>query len=199
MDDDLERTARIAADPDAAVMTRVDALAHVVDVVSLGAGPIPDAIHAALAEAIDDLALVDAAISARHAGAVIAAVVLIGPQPQLASSRRRVVRRLVAAGGTGIALAGLAISIGDVASGVTLFVRDYRDSIVPRLDDWRLGSHALVGAWLAIVAEQPDDAALAILGALEASGASLDQLCAHAPDARRKDRLDQLRRALVAS
>ncbi|HEV7555285.1 MAG TPA: hypothetical protein VGO00_07525, partial [Kofleriaceae bacterium] len=105
MDDDLERAARIAADPDAPMAARVDALARVVDEASLRGVAIPDAV----ADAIDDVALVDGATGSGRAGAVIAAVVLLGPGPELASSRRRIVRRLVAAGATGIALAGLAI------------------------------------------------------------------------------------------
>ncbi|HEV7556518.1 MAG TPA: hypothetical protein VGO00_13725, partial [Kofleriaceae bacterium] len=109
----------------------------------------------------------------------------------LVSSRRRVVRRLVAAGATGIALAGLAIAIGDVAVGARLAARDYRESIAPRLgrDD------ALVRAWLGVVSEQPDEAVVAILRALVDAGASLDQLFAHAPT----DRLARLRRGGVVS
>jgi hypothetical protein len=196
----IDRDARLAADPDAAIPARVAALVRVVEGTSLLGTVIPPVI----AEAIDDGALVDAALATRRAGAVIAAVVLLGPDPALVSSRRRVVRRLVAAGETGIALAGLAITIGDVSAGVALVVRDYREAIVPRLGAWRFtprqpASDPVIGAWLGLVAEQPDPAATAIVRALADAGASLEVLFVHAPDRVRGDRLDHLRRALTAS
>jgi hypothetical protein len=168
---DLDAAAAIAADPDAPARARVDALVEVVETCSRRRVPPPTA----LVDAIDDLALVDAAIAWRKAGAVCAALIQLGPRPDLATTRKRIVRRLVAARVTGLPLAGLAISIGDEAAGVLLATRELAEHIVPLVP--RMPPHPLVGAALAWLAAQPPGATAAILGGLRVS---LEELLAHA-------------------
>ena len=171
---DLDADAAIAADPDAPARARVEALVRVVEAVSLRDLPVP----AVLADAVDDLALVDAAVAMKEARAVCAALHQLGDRPELATTRKRIVRRLVAAGVTGLPLAGLAIAIGDVAPGASLAARDFREHIaalVPRLPPQRM-----VNAWLAWLADQPANAAAAILRAVDPP---LEELLAHADPA----------------
>jgi hypothetical protein len=171
---DLDADAAIAADPDAPVQRRVEALVRAVRAVSLRRSPVP----AALADAVDDLALVDAAVAMQRAGAVCAALVQLGDREDLATTRKRIVRRLVAGGATGLPLAGLAIAIGDVAPGAALAAREYATHIAPLVH--RLPPHRLVGAFLAWLAGQPDLAVAAVLRAIDAPW---DALFAHADPA----------------
>ncbi len=172
--DHVERAARVAADPDAPVRARVAALVAVVEAVSLAELAIPDTI----ADALDDGTLIEAAIKERQTNAVCAALHQLGPRSDLASTRKRVVRRLVAAGATGTNLADLAFQIGDLAAGATLAVRDLDDHLIARLA--RPRPEPIVEAWLGWLAEQSDAAVTAVLRMLVARGDSLDRLLAHA-------------------
>jgi hypothetical protein len=171
---DLDADAAIAADPDAPVQARVEALSRVVEAVSVRDLPVPEA----LADAVDDLALVDAAIALKRAGAVCAALHQLGDRPELATTRKRIARRMVAAGVIGLPLAGIAIAVGDVAAGSSLAARDFREHIAPLVP--RLPPHRLVNAWLAWLADQPDIAVAMILRAVDPA---LDALLAHADPA----------------
>jgi hypothetical protein len=171
--DHLARAAQTAADPDAPPRARIAALAAVVEAVSLHGLAIPDAI----ADAVDDPALIEAAIGQRQTSAICAALHQLGPRAELATTRRRVVRRLVAAGATGTNLADLAFQIGDLAAGVTLAVRDHDDHVVPRLAS--PPPDPIAEAWLTWLADQPDPAVAAVLRAIAARG-PLDPLLRHA-------------------
>jgi len=171
---DLDADAAIAADPDAPARSRVEALVRVVEAVSLRKLPVP----AVLADAVDDLALVDAAVAMKRAGAVCAALHQLGDRPELATTRKRIVRRLVAAGAGGLPLADLAIAIGDVAAGAALAAREYQTHIAPLVH--RLPPHRVAGAFLAWLAEQPDLAVASVLNKLDAPW---DALFAHADPA----------------
>jgi hypothetical protein len=169
---DLDAVARTAADQDASLRSRVDALITVVERVSVYGVPIPEAIVVGL----DDLDLVDAAHASGRANAVCAALHQLGPRHDLESTRKRVVRRLVARGAQGISLAGLAIEIGDVLPGSKLAAREFEELIAPRLSI--AGDH-VVRAFLSWLAEQPDTAVAAVLRQL-AGTTSLAELVAHA-------------------
>lgn len=174
---ELARVAAVAADPDSPIAARIAALVTVVEAVSVEGAAIPDAI----ADAIDDLALVDGAVLARQGSAICAALHQLGARPDLETTRRRVVRRLIATGVKGLALAGLAIEIGDVAPGAALAVADYHDQIAPRV---ARGGDPIVDAWLAWLAAQPELAAAAVLRQLAVRGVALDAVfaCATKPD-----------------
>jgi hypothetical protein len=184
--EDIARAARIAADPDAPARARVDALVQVVEAVSLRGIPIPDVI----ADAVDDVTLVDAAVALKRAGVVCAALHQLGPRPELESTRRRVVRRLIAAGASGTNLAALAFEIGDLSPAVTLATRDFEEHIAPRLGGAR--PNMIVDAWLGWLADQSDAAVTGVLRMLASRGAVLGSLLAHVSDARRLARLERL-------
>jgi hypothetical protein len=186
---DLDALAAIAADPDAPVRTRVEALVAVVEQVSRRRVDPP----AALADALDDLALVDAAVAQKRAGAVCAALVQLGEAPELATMRKRIVRRLVAAGATGLPLAGLAIAVGDVGPGANLAVRELATHVVPLVT--RLPPHRLVDATIRWLAEQPDTAIAAILGKLDVN---IDALLAHGTNSEAVARVRALARSILA-
>ena len=155
--DEFSAIAALAADPDEPAGARVVALAAVVEACAVCDLGVPEV----LADAVDDLALVDAALVRGQPGAVIAALIGLGARADLATTRRRVVRRLVAAGATGLPLAGLAIAIGDVDAGVALAVRDHDRHVAGRGDD------PIVRAWRAWLAAQPEHARRAIESRLE--------------------------------
>ncbi|NVB83764.1 MAG: hypothetical protein HOV81_35645 [Kofleriaceae bacterium] len=188
---DLHAAAAIAADPDKPGRARVDALVQVVRLVSVTEQPIPDCI----ADAVDDLALVDAAVSRGAANAVCAALHQLGARPELATTRRRVVRRLIAAGVTGISLAGLAAEIGDCAAGASLAVRDFDDHVAARVT--RLPPDLIVSSWLSWLAAQPDELALAALRTLVSRDVKLVAVLEHASNPRHADRLHALVRSIL--
>lgn len=194
---DLDAAAAIACDPDAPVRNRVEALVQVVETVALDDLTIP----VRIADAIDDLALIDAAISMRRTSIVCAALHQLGTRADLASTRKRVVRRLIAAGAGGIELAGLAIDIGDVLPAATLAAKDFETHIVPRLAGGP--PDAIVGAWLGWLADQPDIAVVAVLRRLAqlALGTlgTFDALFAFATNPARSARLHSLARSIVAA
>jgi hypothetical protein len=192
--DHVARAARVAADPDAAPRARVAALVAVVEAVSLHGLAIPDVI----ADALDDATLIDTAIATKQTAAVCAALHQLGRRPDLETTRRRVVRKLVAAGAGGTNLADLAFQIGDLAAGANLAVRDYHDHIVSRLGDHvasvdrsRVVGDPVVEAWLTWLADQSDAAATAVLRMLTSRGVSIAMLLAHA-DRQRAERLSRL-------
>jgi hypothetical protein len=173
---DLGRSAAIAADPDAPLLDRVRAFVAAVERVSLGAGAPPES----LADAVDDIALVDAVVAARRPDVVCAALRQLGERPELATTRRRVVRRLVVLGATGLPVAGLALEIGDLDTGARLAARDFVEHVAPRAG--RIVPDPLVRAWLAWLARLEANAFRAVLGALIASGAELSAVLSHATD-----------------
>jgi hypothetical protein len=173
---DLDATAALAADPDRPTSTRVRALISVVERVSLDAGALPEAI----ADALDDVVLVDAVVAARRADVVCAALHRLGARSDLASTRRRVVRRLVAAGASGLALAGLAVAIGDRDAGVQLAVRDFSEHIVARARS--LAPDPMVRAWLAWLAKLDETASRAVIRTLRARDLTLAAALEHATD-----------------
>jgi len=170
----MDELAAVAADPDAPIAKRLAALSAIVDQVAIRGMAPPDQ----LAEAVDDLALVDAALATGQTHDVCAALHQLGPRPELATTRKRVVRRLVAAGADGLALAGLALAIGDVPVGARLAADDYAKHIVPRL--LRLAPDPLVGAWARWLVTRDPVAGAAVAAALRANGADLTALAVHA-------------------
>lgn len=194
---DLHAATSIACDPDAPVRARVEALVQVVETVALDEVAIP----ARIAEAVDDLALIDAAIAMRRTSVVCAALHQLGARPEVATTRKRVVRRLVAAGAGGIELAGLAIEIGDVVPAAGLAARDFDASIIPRLD--RPPPDAVVGAWLGWLGDQPDIAVVAVLRRLAQSAlgklGGFDALFRFSTNPARAARLQSLSRSIVAA
>ena len=189
---DLDAAAAIACDPDLPVRQRVQALIDIVETVSVRDATIPDRVG----DAIDDLALVDAAVAMKHASAVCAALHQLGPRPDLVTTRKRVVRRLIAAGVGGLALAGLAIDIGDVQPGAALAARDFDEHIAPRLVF--APSDAIVEAFLGWLAEKPDVALAAVLRQL-ASRVAFEELFAFTKNPTRSERLRRMARSILAS
>lgn len=190
----LDAATAIACDPDAPARARVEALETVVETVSIEEVEIPERIVAAL----DDPTLVNAAIAMRKTSAVCAAFHQLGDRAELASTRKRVVRRLVAAGATGIELAGLAISIGDVVPGATLAVREFETAIAGRIAGGP--PDVIVGAWLGWLADQPDTAAVAVLRRLAlGQSTDFDTLFAFATNPTQSGRLRGLARSIVPS
>jgi hypothetical protein len=190
---DLDAATAIVCNPDAPVRQRVDALVRVVEGVSLADTAIPPRI----ANALDDPSVIDAAIAMRRTSSVCAALHHLGPAPELSSTRKRVVRRLVAAGAGGIELAGLAIDVGDVVPGANLALRDYESAIVPRLAGGP--PDPVVSAWLAFLSDQPDTAAVAILRRLSTAGHDIDRLLTFSANPTHAARLATLARSIVAS
>ncbi len=151
--------AALAADPDAPLAARVVALAAVVDAVAVTDARMPDAI----AEALDDLGFVDGAHAMGRTAAVCAALHVLGARDEVASTRRRVVRRLVAAGVVSLPLAELALVIGDRAAGASVAARDFTAQIAPRLP--ATPGEPAAAAWARWLARLDDDDAAAVLGA----------------------------------
>lgn len=170
----LAAVAALAADPDAPVVARVVALGAIVDACALRDLAPPDD----LAGALDDLALVDAAVTLGRSVAVCAALTLLGAHPELVTTRRRVVRRLLARGVVGLPLGLLALRLGDVTVGVGLVARDYHAHIAPRIG--QPAPDALVAAWLAVVAGLPAAARVATWRGLALGAAPRAELLAHA-------------------
>ncbi len=156
----VDAVAALAADLDAPIAARVVALVAVVEAIAVTGGAIPDAI----ADAIDDLALVDGALAMARAASVCAALHALGPRDELTSTRKRVVRRMIAAGAPGLPLAQLALEIGDRAAGAGIAARDFTARIAPRLAAADPGD-AIAGAWARWLARLDDDDAAAVLAA----------------------------------
>ena len=187
----LTAEAAIVADRDASLVARLKALAAIVEAVSVEEVPMPDSV----VEALEDATLIGAAVAMKQVDAVCAALHLLGPRPELASTRKTIVRKLIAAGAGGLGLASLAFSLGDIAAGSTLAARDFAQHIVPRLAG---ASDPVVGGWLAWLAEQSDPVASAVLRHVLARGTELDRMLVHA-NASHADRLRTLARSILAS
>lgn len=187
----LSAEAAIVADRGASLVARLKALATIVETVSIEEVPIPEAV----VDALEDSTLISAAVAMKQVDAVCAALKLLGPRPELASTKMTIVRKLIAAGGGGIPLASLAFSLGDIAAGSTLAARDFAQHIVPRLP---AVPDPVVGAWLAWLADQTDAAASAVLRHILARGTELDRMLAHANPSH-DSRLRSLARGILAS
>ena len=187
---DLEAAARTAADQAQPLRSRVAALISAVEGATIHGVALPEAI----VDALDDLQLVDAVHASGRANAVCAALYELGPRPDLESSKKRVVRRLIAHGASGISLAGLAIEIGDVQPGARLAVREFEAEVAPRL---ALERDHVVHAWLSWLSDQPDTAIAIILRQL-AGRTSLAGLAAIA-DPVRHGRIIAMVRSIVGA
>ena len=152
--------AAVAADLDAPLPVRITATAALVEAAAIGDVDVPPA----LADALDDLAFVDGAVAAKRGSVICALLHYLGAGPDLASTRRRVVRRLVVAGHTGLPLAGLALQIGDLAPGALLAAADFSAVIAPRLAN--LAPDHDVAAWGRWLVNLPTPAAQAVVVAL---------------------------------
>ena len=152
--------AAVAGNLDAPLPVRIAATAALVDAAAIGDLAIP----IELADALDDLGLIDAAVVAQRASVICAALHYLGPRPELASTRKRIVRRLVAAGHKGLPLAGLAMQVGDLAAGALLAVADFTASIAPRTAN--VVPDPGVAAWGRWLVNLPGPAALAVVTAL---------------------------------
>jgi hypothetical protein len=98
-----------------------------------------------------------------------------------------VVRRLLAAGASGLPLADLAIAIGDVAAGATLARHDYHAHVAEHVENVPPDPIARAFAhWLAGLPEQAGQVVAARLAC------DLVQLAAHASRAGAADRLRSL-------
>lgn len=187
----LIREATILADRDASLVARLKALATIVEVVSVEEVEMPDIVS----DAIQDSTLISAAVAMKQTNAVCAALQLLGNRPELASTRKSIVRKLVAAGATGLNLAALAFQIGDLKPAATLVARDFVENIVPRLS----APDHVVGAWLAWVAARSDAELTAIVNQLSARGAQLELLYRHAVNPAHAERVRAVVRSILVS
>lgn len=178
--------ATTCADRDASGADRVAALQRVVAGLAVADGPAPAEIRDLLADALDDLALVDAAVARKQSGAVCAALHAAGEPTS--PSTRRVVRRLLAAGAAGLPLADLAIAIGDVAVGANLARHDYYAHVASHVEN--LPPDSIARAFAHWLADLPEQAGRTVAARLECD---LVALAAHASKPGAADRL----RALV--
>jgi len=184
----VDAVAGLAADPDAPVAARVVALVAVIEAIGEHDAPVPEAV----ADAIDDLALVDGALALGRAALVCAALHALGERPDLETSRRRVVRRLVAAGAGGLPLASLALAIGDRAAGAAVAVRDFDARIAPRLPCEP--GDALAAGWARWLARLADADAAAVI----AVRADLARLLVPHANAAVRDRVAWLAAGMLA-
>jgi hypothetical protein len=168
----VDELATRVADRDAPIATRIDALTAIVGAVAIGRGDLAGALADAVVDALDDLGLVDALVARGRADVAVAALHQLGVRADVDSTRRRLVRRLLAAGVSGLPLAGLAIAIGDHAAGVALAVRDYRAHVAVRVA--RLPPDPIAAAFAHWLADQPEPVRRAIAAAID-----LRELAAH--------------------
>ena len=162
--------AAVAADRDAPLPVRMAAVAALVEAQAVGDLEVPGE----LAEALDDLALVDAAVTSGRGATICAALHALRGRIGV-TSLRRVVRRLVVAGLTGLPIAGLSLEIGDLATGSSLAVRDFTADVSPGLH--RIAPDPDVATWIRWVLGRPPAAARAVLHAL---GDQVTPLLVHA-------------------
>jgi hypothetical protein len=173
----LDAVAWLAIDRDAPARVRLVALRAVVEAASLRDKPIPEI----LIEVVDDLAIVEAAVAHGFTDAICAALIKLGPRPDLVSTRRRAVRKLIAQGASGLPLAGLAFDLGDLISGALLASKDYAKYVEPLVG--RPAPEPMVRAYLAwLTSLEKDQAVLAVLTAVWPAPKLFDHMKAPAYD-----------------
>jgi hypothetical protein len=151
--------AEIAADPDEPATRRAVALAAATGAIAIVDARAPDL----LGDAIDDNAVIDAAIAAGVGHALTAAAAQLGDRVD-PSSRRRLGRRLVAAGVGGTNVVELLAVAGDHEAAATAAAADLEARIAPRLRAGDVGGDVIV--WAGILVDWHERYGEPVVGAM---------------------------------